>query len=257
MSTNAVPAPAASGDDLQLTQPSRHLAAGAGVTWVSEGWKLFTKSPLMWIVAIVILFVLAIVAGLIPFIGQLAFQILSPVFSAGLVIACRSIEKGGEFELEHLFAGFRSPRLTNLVILGVIFLVAWVAVVVVVMGAMGLSVGAAILAGDPENALQTIMASSMVILLGVLVMLALLVPILAAYWFAPALIVMNGLKPVDAMKESFIGSFRNFLAFLVYGIVMTVLAIVALIPLGLGMLVWVPLAITSTYASYRAIFTEP
>ena len=66
-----------------------------------------------------------------------------------------------------------------------------------------------------------------------------------------------GRELMAALKESFFGSFRNFVPFLVYGIIMTVLAIIAAIPFGLGMLVWVPLAITSTYAAYRAIFTEP
>ena len=256
MSTNAAQAPAA-GDELKLAQPLHGLPAGAGVTWISEGWKLFTRAPLMWIVALIVVFVIAIVAGLIPIIGQVIFQVLNPVFAAGFVVACRSLEKGGEFELEHIFAGFRSPRFMNLAILGAIFLVAWLAIVVVVAGAFGLSVGAAILSGDAENAMQTIMASSMLLLLGLLVMLALLVPLLAAYWFAPALIIMNGLSPTAAMKESFVGSFRNFLGFVVYGLVMFVLLIVAMIPLGLGLLVWVPLAVTSTYTSYRAIFTEP
>jgi uncharacterized membrane protein len=44
--------------------------------------------------------------------------------------------------------------------------------------------------------------------------------------------------------------------FIVYGFVMLVLAIVAVIPLGLGMFVWLPLAIASTYAAYRQIYTE-
>ena len=30
----------------------------------------------------------------------------------------------------------------------------------------------------------------------------------------------------------------------------------AVIPFGLGMLVWMPLAIASTYAAYRQIYTE-
>src|SRR5258706_5361477 len=144
MSTNAVQQPAA-GDDLTLVQPSRTHAAGAGVTWISEGWKLFAKAPLMWIVALIILFVMAIIAGFIPIIGSIAFQIVNPVFAAGMFVACRALGKGGEFELEHAFAGFRSPRLMSLVILGAIFLVAWLAIVVVCMGAFGLSVGAAIL----------------------------------------------------------------------------------------------------------------
>jgi len=67
---------------------------------------------------------------------------------------------------------------------------------------------------------------------------------------------MHGMGPVAAMKESFYACFRNFVPFLVYGIVMTVFLILAALPFGLGFLVWVPLAISSTYAAYRAIFTE-
>ena len=256
MSTNAVQQPAA-GDDLTLVQPSRANPAGAGVTWISEGWKLFVKAPLMWIVALIILFVMAIIAGFIPIIGSIIFQVLNPVFAAGLVVACRTLEKGGEFELEHIFAGFRSPRFMGLAILGAIFLVAWLAIVVVCMGAFGLSVGAAMLTGDPNNVMETVLASSLMFVIGLLVMLLLLVPLLAAYWFAPALIMLSGLTPTAAMKESFVGSFRNFVPFIVWGLVMFVLLIVAVIPFGLGMLVWVPLSITSTYTSYRAIFTEP
>ena len=76
-----------------------------------------------------------------------------------------------------------------------------------------------------------------------------------AYWFAPALVMLGRLSPMDAAKESFMACLRNFLAFLVYGIVMGLLAIVAIIPLGLGLLVWVPVMIASTYAGYRQIFT--
>ncbi len=256
MDTDAVQQPAA-GDDLRLVQPSRTCPAGAGATWIADGWKLFTKAPLMWIVALIILFVMAIVAGLVPYIGSLIFQVMNPVFAAGLVVACRSLEKGGEFELEDLFAGFRSPRLMGLAILGAIFLVAWLAIVVVCMGAFGLSVGAAILTGDPNNVMETVMASSLMLIMGLLVMLLLLVPLLAAYWFAPALIILNGLSPTAAMKESFFGCLRNFVPFLIYGLIMLVLLIPVMLTLGLGMLVWVPLTITSTYTSYRAIFTEP
>jgi uncharacterized membrane protein len=58
------------------------------------------------------------------------------------------------------------------------------------------------------------------------------------------------------MKESFFACFRNFVPMLVYGLVMTALAIAAVIPLGLGFLVWVPVLIATTYTSYRSVFTE-
>ena len=47
----------------------------------------------------------------------------------------------------------------------------------------------------------------------------------------------------------------SFLAMLLYSLVMFVLMILAAIPIGLGLLVWFPLLVTSSYAAYRQIFT--
>ncbi len=87
-------------------------------------------------------------------------------------------------------------------------------------------------------------------------MLLLMIPLLMAYWFAPALVIMHGMGAVAAMKASFGACLRNFIPFLIYGIVMMVLVVVAMIPFGLGLLVWIPLSFTSTYAAYRDMFTE-
>jgi uncharacterized membrane protein len=112
------------------------------------------------------------------------------------------------------------------------------------------------LEGDTNAAAAKLMASGTVIALGGLIALALMVPLMAAYWFAPALVMMHDMKPLAAMKASFVACIRNFIPFLVYGIVMTIAAIVAMIPFGLGLLVWMPVAIASTYIAYRDIFTE-
>jgi uncharacterized membrane protein len=245
--------PLASG--LELVVPGNGVPAGDGVAWIGEGWKLFMKSPVMWIIALVILFIIAIALAFIPIIGQVIYQVLNPVFAAGFVVACRNMERGGEFELEHLFAGFKN-NFSGLAILGGLFLLLGVAILLVGSIFFGASILAAFMAGDPEQAMAAVAASSFTLMLGVLVCLALFVPILAAYWFAPALIVMHGLGPVAAMKASFFGSFRNFVPFLLYGLVMSVLGFLAAIPLGLGLLVWFPLMIASTYAAYRAIFTR-
>jgi uncharacterized membrane protein len=86
--------------------------------------------------------------------------------------------------------------------------------------------------------------------------MALVVPLLMAYWFAPALVVLHGMAPLDAMKASFVACLRHVVPSLVYGVVMMVFLVIAMIPIGLGLFVWVPLFFTSTYAAYRAIFTE-
>ena len=241
-------------DGLQAVEP-RGESAGAGVNWIGEGWKLFARAPLMWVVSILILFVLAVVANFIPIIGGLAFQMLQPVFAAGFVIACRSLETGGEFELEHVFAGFKR-NFGNLLVVGLILLAGFIALLLVFAVFAGFGLITAFMAGDPSNYLPAIMASGMSIALGTLVMLFLMVPLTMAYWFAPALVVMHDMAPVAAMKQSFRGCLRNIVPFIVYGFVMMVLCVVALIPFGLGLLVWVPLLIASTYVAYRRIFTE-
>ena len=242
-------------DDLQLVLPGRGLPAGAGISWIGEGWQLFARAPLMWIVSLVLVFLVALALGFVPVIGQVAFQLLQPVIAAGFMVACRSLEKGGEFELEHLMQGF-SKRLGPLVIVGLIFMLAWLAVIVVVGVAAGVAALGTMSASDPVGAVEMMVAQPIMVLLFVLIVLAIGLPITAAYWFAPVLVMMHGVKPVAAMKESFFACFRNIVPFILYGLVMMVGAILAVIPFGLGMLVWLPVAIASTYAAYRQIFTE-
>ena len=241
--------------ELNLVDPPRSQSAGAGVDWISEGWRLFARAPLMWVVSILIIFVIAIVVGIIPFVGSIAFQLAQPVFAAGFVVACRSLETGGEFELEQLFAGFKA-NLGNLLVVGLLFLVAGIALMLVFFMFAGFGIVMAFVTGDANDVLPAIMTSGVSIAFGTLVTLALLIPVLMAYWFAPALVMMHGMAPVAAMKESFRGCLRNIIPFLIYGFIMMVLAIIAVIPFGLGMLVWMPLMIASTYAAYRQIYTE-
>jgi uncharacterized membrane protein len=241
---------------LKLVVPGRSLPAGAGWDWIVAGWKLFARAPLMWILALVIVFVIAFIMNIVPIIGSLAFQLLQGVFAAGFVLGCRSLETGGEFEIEHVFAGFKR-NLSGLILLGVFVLIGWLIVFAVFAGFVGFSVLGAVLTGNSDTVLANAATAGMGILLGLLVMLALMIPLLAAYWFAPALVVMHNMPPLAAMGASLSACMRNFLPFvIVWGIVMSVLGILAAIPLGLGLLVWVPVMITSSYVAYRQIFTE-
>jgi uncharacterized membrane protein len=92
------------------------------------------------------------------------------------------------------------------------------------------------------------------VVLAWLVALALSIPIYMALWFAPALVVLREMPPLEAIKASFLGCLKNILPFLVYSIVLMVLGIVAAIPLGLGWLVLGPTLIASVYISYRDIY---
>lgn len=240
---------------LRLVLPGRREGAGDGLAWITRGWKLFTAAPLMWVISMVLLVIAAVAVNILPFVGSLVFQALQAVIMGGFVVACRSLEAGGDFEIEHLFAGF-TRRFGPLAIVGILLLAGWIVLFLVFAVFVGFSILGALMTGEAEAALSAAAASVGMIALGTLLTLALMVPLLAAYWFAPALVVMHDVKPAQAMKASFLACFRNFIPFVVYGVVMLVALVVAMIPFGLGLLVWVPLAIASTYVAYRRIFTE-
>jgi uncharacterized membrane protein len=90
--------------------------------------------------------------------------------------------------------------------------------------------------------------------LAMLIYLALVVPLLMAVWLAAPLVVFHDQGAFEAMKASFMGCLKNILPFLVYGVIVFVLAIVATIPIGLGWLVLGPMTVASVYTAYRDIY---
>jgi uncharacterized membrane protein len=95
-----------------------------------------------------------------------------------------------------------------------------------------------------------------VFVLAFLVAMALMMPLIMAMWFAPAIVIFHDEQPLAAMKASFRGCLRNFVPFLVYGVVSFVMLLVALLPFGLGLLVAVPVIWATMYTGYRDIFLE-
>lgn len=244
----------------KLFLPGEILSASAGVNWIGHGWDLFKRAPLMWIVMIVLVMVVAIVMAFVPIIGQVAFQILTPVIAAGFVAGCWSLENGGDLEIEHLLAGFQR-HFGKLAMVGLLYLLGGIVIMIVAMLFVGASVLPVLLSGatagvDAEFYSAALGTAGLMFWLGMLVAMGLGLLLVSAYWFAPALVVMHGMSALDAMKASFFACFRNFIPFLLYGIAMLVLIVPVALTLGLGILVYVPVAIASTYRAYRQIFTE-
>jgi len=238
-----------------LVMPGRKVRAGAGVDWVGDAWRLFRQAKLMWIVILVLLFLVHIGLSMVPWVGMWLPNLVSPILLGGIALGCRSLETGGELELEHLLAGFR--RNTGILFaIGLLYAVGEIIIMIAFGAVAGTSLLWALIRGDEAAIMSSLPDDPLRVALGGLIAAALALPLMAALWFAPALAMLHDVPAVPAMKESFFASFRNFVPMLVYGLVMLALAIVAVIPLGLGMIVWVPLMIASTYTSYRSIFTE-
>ena len=229
----------------------RSVAAGRGWDWIASGWELFKKQVGMWI-ALLILFIVAMtVIAVIPVLGGIASTLLTPVFSAGLFVAAKAADEGRSLEFGQLFAGFREP-FVKLVLVGAIYLGIALLVALVVGLATGVSILAIAAGTVPEIATP---AAALAVVLAFLVMLALLLPVIMAIWFAPPLVAFHGRGAIQAMQESFLGCLKNIVPFLVYGVVFMVLGILASIPLGLGWLVLGPVLAASAYTSYKDIFT--
>jgi uncharacterized membrane protein len=230
----------------------RGAPMGNGWSWIAAAWSIFRRAAGIWIGMTLVLFVLFVVLGFIPFIGPIALSILWPVFVAGLVLTSRTIDQGGEAQFSQLFAGFRH-RFGTLIALGVISLVIGALIIGVTVAATGVKLYA-LLSTDTDPGQW--LAASMTMALAGLIILALMVPLAMATWFAPALIVFHEVGAWGAMKASFVGSLKNVLPFFLYGLLLMLAGIIASIPLGLGWLVLAPVIAASVYTAYRDIYFE-
>ena len=224
-----------------------------GWDWITEGFALFRLNPVIWIAIFVIFLVLAILLSLIPFIGAIATLLLHPVLLGGILLGCQSLQQGQELRIDHLFAGF-NQNTNALVTVGLITGVGYFLVVVVIGLLVGSGLGLSALGGYNDLPTVAIGGAMVAYLFSGLIGLALTVPIAMATWFAPALVVFDNMRAWDAMKTSFNACLSNMLPFLLYGIIVLVLAVLASLPFGLGWLVLGPVMIASVYTGYGDIF---
>ena len=242
--------------------------AGRGLDWLLDGFAIFWKNWLTWIGVTAFLIILSLLSNVVPVLGGLVLQLIFPVFIGGLMLGCQAADQGDGFTFEYLFSGF-TRRTGQLLVIGVIHLLG-IAIILVICGLMlvatmgGIdalmeavsSIYAAFVAIDINRMIELVGPLAQVVLLVELIGLALYIPLLVLVWFAPALIVLEDMNAVTAMKVSFIGCLKNIIPYLVYGVIGLIFTVIATIPLGLGWLVLIPMTIVSIYLAYKDIFQK-
>jgi len=183
--------------------------------------------------------------------GPLALYFIMPILIGGVMLACDAAYKGQVVTIGHLFAGFRS-HLGKLAGLGLTTTLLYLAIFLIL--ALIFGAGAALILSGMEQPDLSDPAALIGMLLALLVMMALSVPIYMAIWFSYALVTINDYGVFQALKTSFSGCLKNAVPFLIYGLMMIPLAIVASIPLMLGWLILGPVMFASIYTGYRDIF---
>ena len=204
----------------------------------------------MWIILWVIYLAIILPISMIPLIGSVITTLLAPVFAAGMMWGCQAVAQQQDLEINHLFAGFKKNT-SQLISVGGIYMASLLAVAVMVVLSMD---SATITAIKLEQGLTTEQADAM--LPPLFFAMLCIVPILMAYWYAPLLVGLNNLTAGQALKLSFMVCLKNLLPFFVYGVIFTLMLLVAIIPFGLGLLVAVPVMMTSLYASYEDVFVQ-
>ncbi len=232
---------------------ARRVAADRGWAWWHAAWLVFIRNAGMWIVLALAMLVVFAVLGRLALFGRLVALLLLPVFMGGWMLTVRRVEPAGVPVLADVFAGFQQRRLVPLLVLGVV-LVASIAAVGLTFSVLGMGAAFGLAGGALAYSVLGLLASLGVMLLALVAVALLSVMVGMALWFAPALVVLQGLAPVDALKASFLAQLKNWRAFLLYSAVYLVAALLATVPFGLGWLVLVPVGMTTLYVSYTEVF---
>ena len=241
MSADRFPLPPA-----PFTGATRKVPALRALDWIQEGWTLFLGAPRVWLFlggAIVLMFAVSeflwlnvrtsfspslprsLVLALL-FFGPVV--LMPPATAAGLQM-CRLLANGNTPDLDDLIDAFRRQP-CPLFQAGMLMLGGWLIIYLfyeVIRGPLALF-------------LPTLAGFAF----------------LLSFWFLPALIALHGLPPFAALRAGFAACLKNALPFALFGFTMAILHFVALLPVGLGMIVLLPVVIATLYASYRDIFTE-
>ncbi|MDM7322911.1 MAG: BPSS1780 family membrane protein, partial [Gammaproteobacteria bacterium] len=206
------------------------VAAGRGAGWYADAWAIFKGQIGMWLLLILLYLGLAIVLGLIPFIGQLIFALISPALAGGLYLAAREAEAGRPLDVKLLFqpltdVGSRGSMLT----LGAISIAFSVVLMLTLAAIVGGSAGTSALLGqDPATISAQMIGAGLV---GLLAMLLLSLVFLMAMLYAVPLVLFAGVPPMQSLKLSLKACLGNWLPLLIFGLILLPLAMLASLPL--------------------------
>ena len=256
--------------------PSTHpdyrvVPAANGLLWIKRAFTLFKRNPGVWMSCSMVMFIIIIVLMLIPFLFPFSF-IVTPVFIGGIMIGCQKLKLGDGFTINQLFSGF-DKNIAKLSSIGITYFLGTIVSSILALSLSELA-GNQVYQAD-MNELMTNQAEMLKfaesMVLPMLIMMGLMIPVLMAFWFAPALVTLREESSFKAMKKSLHACAINTLPFLIYGIVALfgilfisiILGVVAAVMPPLGMilkfianLILTSVILASIYTSFDDIFPQ-
>lgn len=204
--------------------------------WLISGWNLFKEKPLTWIMMVLIFFLFYII-GMNSLVGKFIVTLLAPVFAGGIYLAISNSDNGDSIAIENLFSMYKEPqKLKQLLIVGAIGL-AVVGLSYIVQNMTGSDYKMSYSSGGSSNTYSQQNTTTFGGLLSSLICWAWVFAVL----FSIPLIALKKQMAVESLKSSFKASLYNLIPLVVFYGIAFVLIFIGIIPLGLGLLVVIPI----------------
>lgn len=231
-----------------------HVAIENAVDWFIYGWDAFRQDALNWVLVALVCILVLVGIGFLPVINLLMYFLI-PLLGAGTYFSARKLAIGHGVSIEYLFSVFENAeKRQQLFVLGFTLLL--------IMFIVGLILAPFAEKPTFQQTLQELADASWGIERGmsaggiIFTVLSIFsaIALFMAFVFAPALVLFKKMPAFEAIKWSFKGAWKNKGALILFIVVYSLLAFLAMIPFGLGMLVLLPITVNALYAAYQEIF---
>lgn len=221
----------------------RTVDMNRGVEWIVGGFRMFMNNPAPMAIAGL---GLALGSWLIGMIGPhwmgSALVMIFGIVAAGVLMRAFQARDKGLNPVATAQATIGLPPLWILALIG-----------------GGLSIGMSMVAslmgiGSLAAGMMAPGASGSLIGINLVLMFAVSIALVMALWLGPALIVLHGANPAQAIRASLTASVRNIVPYIIFTLLGMIACVIGALPLGLGLIVVFPVLLGATYLAYKDIF---
>jgi hypothetical protein len=204
-----------------------------GYRWISEGIKLFLRQPWGWLALVGMTLLIQFILLTLPLLGLLIVFTLFPGIAAGFMRIARELAAGQPARFGLIIAPLREKSAPLLVVGGFAFVTAFAALIILTLGWREEFAQLVTLAQSRSPDTEAIEKAIGELTLPTLTMFALMLPVMMATWFAPALIAFRPISGKQALVASFKAALGNFWPFTVYSVLLIGLDVIVSFAVGL------------------------
>ena len=185
-----------------------------GRAWLLQGFQIFKKQPLIWVLALLAYWTAMFLFGLIPVIGLIVSLIISPGIAFGFICLAKAVDDNQIAPPRIIISGFTGSKKFDLIFLGFYYCGFLFLLFILVTLLNEQTVNN--LVNNPDLSIKTETPRENFFNFKIIGVLILYIPVQMIFWFAPQLVVWGNLSSTKAMFYSFFAVLLNWKSFLTY-----------------------------------------